>query len=292
MKTFKDAIRTRDFALCAELKLDSHSDAAAVISQAKALSDFVDAVQVTDNPGGRVHLSPLAACSILLQEGFDPVMHITCRDRNRIALRSDLLGAAAIGVTSLLIRRGEKPAASSELRAKTVYDQRVKGLIADARSMQTKPPFDRPVDFLIGSFATAFKPNRGWTPQKIRAKADSGVNFIQTQLCFDADVLRHYVARLIDEKIVQRIDIVVGIAPLPSADVGQWLGKKLRGAVLPRKVIKRLRQAKDQELEGIRICAELLNECVDMPGISGVSLKPLGETDGVIEAVRMAGIRT
>ena len=135
MQTFRQAIRTRDFTLSAELKLDARSTPGSIVDQGRTLKTMVDAVQVTDNPIGRVHLSPLVVAGILLKHQIDPVLHMTCRDRNRVALHSDLLGAAALGVTSLLIMRGKKYPKNISPKIKGVFDWGVNRLIADARAM-------------------------------------------------------------------------------------------------------------------------------------------------------------
>jgi len=285
LHTFRHALRTQDFALTAELALDARADRRSIIAQARTLVEAVDAVQITDNPGAQQHLSSLAVAAILLNEGIDPVLHMNCRDRNRVALRSDLLGAVALGVSSLLPIRGKRFPADARPRVKQVYDWGARKLIAAASAMED-------ADFLIGSTATVFKPNREWKPEKITAKADAGVKFIQTQLCFDIDLLRHYMSRLVAEKLVQRVSVIVGLAPVPSADMAQWLGKNLRGAVMPAKIVKRLRQAADPKREGIHICAELLRDVADMPGVSGANLICLGGPDAIAEAVKLSGVRS
>jgi methylenetetrahydrofolate reductase (NADPH) len=144
---------------------------------------------------------------------------------------------------------------------------------------------------MIGSIATVFKPDRDWKPAQLVSKADAGAKFIQTQLCFDIDLLRHYMARLVAEKIIQRVSVLVALAPVPSAEVAHWLGKNLRGAVMPAKLVKRLRQAEDAEQEGINICAELLNEVAAIPGVSGANLVCLGNPAAVAAAVQRSGVR-
>lgn len=290
MKTFQKSSRTNDFTLSAELQLDSHSDAAAIMKQAGVLASTVDAIQVTDSPGGRIHLTPLIAAGILLDNGIDPILHMTCSYRNRIALQSDLLGAAALGVTSLILMRGDKISETVSAHSGADFDWGVKRLIADARYMQTNPPFAEPVNFYIGSVATVFKPGRDWKPENITNKIDVGIKFIQTQLCFDIDLLRHYMARLVSEKLIERIGVIVGAAPVPSAETALWLGKNLRGAVMPRKIVKRLRQSKNPQREGELICAELLNEAAQIPGVSGANLTSFGNPESIVEAVKMSGV--
>ena len=284
MHIFRQALRTQEFTLTAELALDAQSNGASLIAQAQAMAQHVDAIQVPDIPTDRVHMSVLAAAAILLNEGIDPVVHMNCRDRNRIALLSDLLGASALGVSSLLLMRGREIPESTRPRVKSVYDWGGRRLIEAASALEES-------DFMIGSIATVFKPDRDWKPEQLIEKADAGVKFVQTQLCFDIDLLRHYMARLVDEKIVQRVNIIVGLAPVSSADMAQVLGKTLRGAVMPAKVVKRLRQATDPEQEGITICAELLQQVSEIPGTSGVNLICLGDPEAVAEAVRQSGVR-
>lgn len=291
MKTFREAVRTQDFTLSAELKLDSKSTAASIVDQAGILTSLVDAVQVTDNPGARVHMSPLVAAGILLNHDIDPVLHMTCRDRNRIALHSDLLGAAALGVTSLLLMRGQKFPDDFPSKAPGVFDWGARRLIADARAMQSDPDAVNPPNFFVGSIATAFKPSRGWQPEKLAAKADAGIKFIQTQLCLDIELIKHYLAGLIAAKFLERVNVIVGIAPIPSADIGEWLAGNLRGAVIPDAVIKRLRQASDPEREGIEICAEMLQALTDIPGVSGANLMSFGDASSVARSVEISGLR-
>lgn len=285
MHTFRHALRTRDFTLTAELFLDANRDASSVIADAALLAPLVDAIQVTDNPGARIHLSPLAAAAILIGQGIDPVVHLSCRDRNRIALRSELLGAAALGVSSLLLMRGRELPEGLESPVPTVYDWGARKLISFASSMQA-------ADFMIGSIATVFKPERNWEPEQIYDKVDAGARFIQTQLCFDIEMLRHYMARLVDKRVIERVNVIIGLAPIPSADFGQWLGKNLRGAIMPARIVKRLRQAADAEQEGVEICAELLQQVREIPGTAGVNVASLGNPDAAAAAIRLSGVRS
>jgi methylenetetrahydrofolate reductase (NADPH) len=284
LQAFHQALRNRDFTLTAELALDASAGREAIIAQARTLAAAVDAIQVPDSSPSYASLSPVAVSAILLQAGIDPILHLNCRDRNRLALRADVLGAAALGISSLLLMRGKEIPADVRPKIKTVYDWGTLQLIRFATSLEQ-------VNFLIGSIATVFKPDRDWKPTRLEKKADAGTKFIQTQLCFDADLLRHYIARLVAEKFIQRSSVMVALAPVPSAEMAQWLGKNLRGAVVPAKVVKRLRQAKDPEQEGINICAELLGEVATIPGVSGANLICLGNADAIAATVRSSGVR-
>lgn len=285
MQTFQQALRNKDFTLTAELALDATAGRDAIVLQAKKLAAEVDAIQVPDSSPSYATLSPIAVGAILLQTGIDPILHLNCRDRNRLALRADVLGARALGVSSLLLMRGKEVPEDVRPKIKTVYDWGTLQLARFVNSLEHS-------DFLIGSIATVFKPDRDWKPSRLEKKADAGTKFVQAQLCFDADLLRHYMARLVAEKFIQRASVMVAAAPLPSADVAQWLGKNLRGAVVPARVVKRLRQARDPEQEGVDICAELLSEVAGIPGVSGANLVCLGNPDTVAEAVRRSGLRS
>ena len=138
MKTFRDAARTKAFTLTAQLQLDASSDKSSILSQAELLSELVDGVQVTDSPSDTPHLSPLVASSFLLEAGLDPIVHLTCRDRNRIALKSDLLGAAALGVTSLLLQRGDKLKNKPKTEKREVFDIRARRLLRMARKLSDR----------------------------------------------------------------------------------------------------------------------------------------------------------
>ncbi|MDH4126419.1 MAG: methylenetetrahydrofolate reductase [Gammaproteobacteria bacterium] len=284
MQTFQQALRSKDFVLTAELALDATAGRDAIIAQAEMLAAEVDAVQVPDSSPSYATFSPIAVSAILLQAGIDPILHLHCRDRNRLALRADVLGAAALGVSSLLLMRGQEVPEDARPKIKTVYDWGTLQLVRFVNSLEH-------TNFLTGSIATVFKPDRDWKPTRLEKKADAGTRFIQTQLCFDADLIRHYMACLVAEKFIQRASVIVALAPLPSADLAQWLGKNLRGAVVPAKVVKRLRQAANPEQEGIDICAELLREVAHIPGVSGTNLVCLGDAEPVAESVRRSGLR-
>lgn len=291
MKTFQEALRTRDFTLTAELRLDSRSSAASIVDEAGVLAVLVDAIQVTDSPAGRVHLSPLVVARILLDQNIDPVMHMTCRDRNRVALRGDLLGAAELGVTSLLLMRGEKFPADYPGKHQAVFDWGLKKLIANARAVQPDLGNPHVPGFFLGSNVTAFNPKREWQPEKIAEKADAGIKFIQTQLCFDIDLVKRYVAGLVAAKLLERVNVIIGVAPIPSAEVAEWLAANLRATVVPDAVVKRLRQSADPEREGALICAEMLQQLAAIPGVSGANVVSLGATETVADAIELSGLR-
>jgi len=288
LKTFQEAIRTRDFTLTAQLKLTHETDRESVLRQADVLGPIVDAIQVTDNPGGSVHMSTLSAATLLLQQGIDPIAQMSCRDRNNIALQSDLLGAQAVGITSLLIQRGDKLPADYRPKTKQVFDFSSGDLISAALRISRER---KPADFHIGSVITVFNPKSEWRAKSLVAKVDAGARFLQTQMCFDMDVLRRYMARLVAVRLPRRAHIVVSVATLPSGETARWVRDNLRGSVMPEVVIRRLDQAPDPEQEGVKLCAELLQELKEIPGVGGANVLTPGNVATIPAAIRAAGLR-
>jgi len=296
MKSLRDAIRRQPFVLTAELPLSDYQDGATLMENAGRLHPWVDAIQLTDNQRGRVHASSLAVAAMLLQQGIDPVLHVTCRNRNRIALESDLLGAAAIGVTSLVVMRGSNRGAGPRAAVKTIFDTGATELIAVARAMSDgRVPSGKPLnpapDFFIGAVGTVFSPEEDWQPRGLTAKLDAGARFVQTQPCFDMPALRDYLQRLVKERLTWKFQVIIGLACLPSVTAARWVSDIAGGALIPDATVRRLKQARDPEQEGVAICAELLQELMEIPGVAGVNLIPLGNPDAVVEAVKLSGIR-
>ena len=291
MKTFHAAIRTQAFTLTGQLKLADGTTPAELLEQAELLRPYVDAVQVTDNPSGLVHMSPLAAASLLLQAGIDPIVQLSCRDRNRIALQSELLGAAAIGVSSLLLQRGDKLPKDYQPKTKQVFDIGAKRLVGAAKAIQQDPRLANAEKLFIGTIALAFDPAVNWKPSALLGRSDAGARFIQTQLCFDVDALRRYVRKLSAAKLTHRVHVIVSLGTLPSADAARWLQQNLRGSVMPKAVIERMEQARDPEQEGISICAELLQQVAEIPGVDGANVVTPGDLETVPAAIQASGLR-
>lgn len=293
--SFAAALRTRPFTVSAELT--PISDANALVKQARALLQAVDAIQVSDNPTGRAQVAALAAAAVLRQAGIDPVLHMSCRDRNRVALRSDLLGAATLGVTSLLVMRSGPLRVGARPASKPVAEMGATQLIAAARALRenetpTALGMARAPDFFIGAMMTVFDAPRGWQPRAPTAKVDAGAQFLQSQLCFDTQVLRRYMKHLVDTRLVHRCHVMVSIAAPATAESARWMRDNLRGALVPDVFVRRLRQASDPERVSVEICAEVLRELATVPGVSGAHF--LAPVSPAIAAaiVEASGVRT
>jgi methylenetetrahydrofolate reductase (NADPH) len=289
--TFKDALRTKEFVVTAHVNLPRAPDADALIRQGEILRPAVDAVQLTDNPGAQVHMSGLAAAALLLQQGIDPVIHMTCRDRNRIALQSDLIGAAALGASSVLLMRGDNVPDSMKPEVIGVFSAQAKELMTFIQNLKDAETVSLISDFLVGATATIFDPDTQWTPDNLIGKCDAGANFVQTQLCFDIGVFRNYMARIVSSKLTHRLYFIMALSPLPSADAARWMRDNVKGALIPESIIKRMEQASDPEREGIEICAELLRELATIPGVSGANLLTLGNLETIPAAIDASGVR-
>jgi methylenetetrahydrofolate reductase (NADPH) len=291
MKTFRDAIRTQDFVLTAELSLTPDSDAASIIEQARILGPYVDAIQVTENQYGAIHMSPLAAASILINEGIDPVMQLSCCNRNRAALIGDLLGARAVGITTLQFVHGKKMPDSYQPQPKQVSDLGIDELIATARVINEDATLSGATEFLIGSAAKAHTPKADWKAPRLVRKVDAGAKFIQTQLSFNMKALRSFVAPLVSIKLLRRCSVIADIAVLTSADSAKWLRANLSHIMIPIKIVRRLEAATDPERESIQICSEYLQEIATIPGISGANLIANDAPETIVEAIKASGLR-
>jgi len=277
-------LRAGEFAITCEVTPPLSVDPQILLDKVLPLRGLADAVNVTDGASARAHLDPLTACGIMVSHGLEPVLQLTCRDRNRIALQSMLVGAAALGVRNFLALKGDDPRAGDQPEAKPVFDLDSNALIATARSIrdQGQLPHGRVVSgkahLFIGGADAPIDPAAGWRPDALLRKLDAGAQFIQTQFCMDVGVVRRYLARLAEFQIPERLDILIGLAPLASARSARWIRTHLFGSIIPEVLISRLETAADQKLEGRRICVELMQELADVPGVAGVHLMaPLNE---------------
>jgi methylenetetrahydrofolate reductase (NADPH) len=298
MSNLSDAIAAGRFAITAEITPPLSADPADLLTKASALKGHVDAANVTDGASARAHMSSVVAASLLLQGGIEPVLQFTCRDRNRIALQSDLLGGAAMGIENLLILRGDDPSAGDQPDAKPVFDYESRDLMDCARQMRddgTLPSgreIKSPPKLFIGGADTPMDPaDERWKPGGLLAKIEAGAGFFQTQFCFDADMVRKYATGLVEHGITERAGVLIGIGPLASARSARWMRENLWGTTIPDALIDRLDAADDPKAEGTAICAELIAAYADIEGIAGVHLMaPLG-VDAVPLAIEQSGVR-
>jgi len=292
LKTFRESVESEQFSISAELTVKRDSTADEVRRQADLLGDFVDGIQVTDNPYAWVQMSALSAAGILIDHGVDAIPILTCRDRNRVALQSDLLGLQALGVSSLILMRGPRVPKNHSVPASTVFDLSGRELIALASSMNDEQAPGPGEGFFIGTAARAFRHKPGWRAESLVERSAAGARFIQTQLCLNMDILREYMGCFVDSKLDQSYSLIVTLSPLPSAVTAKWLKNTMTDSRIPAEVISRLEDAKDPEQEGIRICAELMQEASGIPGVSGINLMTTGDPEVIPAAIQASGLKS
>jgi methylenetetrahydrofolate reductase (NADPH) len=279
------------FTLTAELVPPVSSDAQDVIKRALPLKGLATAVNVTDGAGARAHLSALAAARILIENGIEPILQMTCRDRNRLALQGDLLGALVFGIHNLLVVTGDDPKVGDQPDAKPVFDLDSTRLLALAhrlaseRRLGSGTPVKGPTALYLGAAAVPVDPPAGWSAGDLVAKADAGAKFLQTQFCMDMGVVRRWTGRLDELGVLGRLKVLVGIAPLASTRSARWMRQRLYGTIIPDPLIERLGQAADPRREGVNICVELLHELAAIPGVAGAHLMAPANPQAIPEAI-------
>lgn len=290
MLTFQKAVREFDFTLSAELPLAPASTRRSIECDIDKLGRVVDAFQITDSPSGIPHMSPLVAAGFCLQHDKDAVLHVSGRDRNRIALESEILGAAAAGISSLLMLRGDKLPEDLTPRARKVYEFGAKRLLHCAQQVGEKVPLMPPSGFFLGSMISVIAPRDDHPPRGIATKVDLGCKFVQTQPLLDLRLLRHYMQRLVESGVIRRVSVIVSVPVLSSVAQLEALLQRPRPALVPEEMTARLRGSRTPRADGIRITAEALGAVCGVPGVAGANLVSIEDSDAAAEAVALAGL--
>ncbi len=298
---FEQTLKSGRFAITAEISPPVSFSRDELLAKALPFKGMADALNVTDGAGARSQMGPVTASGILLESGIEPILQFTCRDRNRLALQSELLGGATLGIRNLLLLRGDDPTAGDQPDTKGVFDLDSRTLMQtaarmrDAGELPTGRSIGGKADFFIGAADMPVDPPSGWEPKGLKDKIASGAQFAQTQFCMDKGVLRRYVQRLADCGIPRDFYLLVGVAPVRSARSARWIRDHLFGSIIPDGLIARLEHASDPAAEGRRICVELILAFADIPGVAGVHVMAPGHDADVpivvAEARRMLGDR-
>ena len=290
----EQTLRARRFAITTELTPPVSFNPEDLLQKARPLKGLADAVNVTDGASARAHMSALAAAALLAQEGIEPILQLTCRDRNRIALQADIIGAAALGVPNLLLLTGDDPSAGDQPDTKPVFDVDSTALTAMARGMRdhgellTGRKIAGQAGFFLGTADMPIDPPPGWEPAKLAAKIRAGAQFAQTQFCMDQGVVARYAQRLAADDTTRALHLLIGIAPLRSAKSARWMKEHLHGTIIPGDVIERLERAADPAAEGARICVELIDALAATPGVAGVHIMAPANEAVVPEVIAQA----
>ena len=288
-RTFKDKLTSNDFLITAEVSPPKGTDLSGVIADAELLRDWADALNVTDNQKAVMRMSPLAVSKALVDAGHEVVMQLTCRDRNRLALQSDLLGAYAMGIRNICVMTGDHTTKGDHPRTKPVYDLDSVQLLAIIKKMQegydlAGNMIDNPPDFVVGA-VTNTDSSKTAQMMKLRKKAKMGLDFIQTQAVYDIGQFETFMESTSDIEV----PIIAGVIPLKSANMARFMNKNIPGINVPAGIIDRIEKAEKPVEEGMSICAEAIEELSKL--CSGIHIMPIGKHDNTANILKMAGIR-
>lgn len=284
MNRFRTALDSGRFLLLAELECPRGASAANVRRQAEAYAPYVDAVCCTDNSAATARMSPVAAASIVAAAGGVPLVNLNCRDRNRLALQSDMLGAAAVGTAGIVCIGGDPPATGDTPDAAPVWDVDAVGLIDAAVGLRggrflSGARVASPPDLVIGT-VTSTAPDAARMSELAR-RIDHGAEFVLTQIGYDDAGLTRWLEMVQSAGLSNRARIIIGVAPIRSLAVARFLRERVPDVCLPERVLHRLEQADEVEVEGVRIAAERLRAVRSLTGVGGVQIMTFGWADGV-----------
>ncbi len=289
MSAFYEACVSKELVVTAELPLLPDATASTVIADAKSLSTHVDGLLLTDNQYGQVHMSPMAAAGFLIGAGLDPIVQLSCRNRNRIALISEILGFRAMGVSSLMLIQGTKVPKNYQPRPAAVMDMQPRELIATAKLINEDDGLGRH-EFLIAASGTIHDRKAAPQQEELLAKANAGARLIITQICFDIELLKRYISDLVSRKLTHRLQIFISLAAPPSAAKASFLRDNRRRALVPDAIIRRLEQSVDAEAEGVAIASELIQQYAEIPGVTGINLVPVDSLETAKSAIELSGV--
>ena len=283
------------FCVTAEVVPPRSAEPDGVTSQARALVGYADAVNVTDNPTASAHMSPVAGAALVSAAGLEPVVQLTCRDRNRLGMTSDLLGAWALGARNVLCLTGDPPSAGDHPDAKEVFDLTVLDLIRLADGLRKEGrlmsggEIERPPRYFIGVADVPLI--AGYRFDRLEQKAEAGADFVQTQIVFDADAFGEWADRARQRGILDRMFVLAGVAAVRGPKGARFMREHLPGVVVPDPVIARLEEAgPDASEEGVRITAEVVARLMAIEGVAGTHVMGLGRMEPVRRVVEAAGL--
>ena len=289
-------LRAGAFAVTAEIAPPDSADPEDVYERASQFDGCVDAINATDGSGANCHMSSVGMCSMLTRRGYAMVMQVSARDRNRIAIQGDVLGAAAMGVSNILCLTGDGIEVGDHPGAKPVFDLDCMSMLSMLRGMRDDEQFlsgrklaSGPPVFL-GAAANPFGPPLDYRPLRLAKKVEAGAQFVQTQFCFDVDVFRDYMSVVRNLGLHEKVFILAGVGPLASAKSAEWIRTHVPGVHIPDHVVDRLKAADNQKEEGVSICIDLIRELKQIEGVSGVHIMAYRQENRVAEIVERSGV--
>ncbi len=286
------------FAVTAELGPPRGASLAPLRRKAKLLHDWVDAANVTDGQSAVVRMASWAGCLVAMQEGLEPVMQLQCRDRNRIALQADLLGASAAGIPNVLLLTGDHPRFGDQPDAKPVFDMDSIQLVWAARTMRDQHrllsgrEMKQPPSWFIGAVENPFAPPQRFRAERLGKKVAAGAQFVQTQFIFDVPIFAKWMDQVRDLGLDRKCWILAGVGPVKSLRALEHMRREVPGMYVPDGVVARLNGVPSERVqaEGIGLCAEVIQQVKEIPGVAGVHVMAFGWEDAIPEILERAGL--
>jgi methylenetetrahydrofolate reductase (NADPH) len=271
------------FAVTAELGPPQNANAEAIKKKAQYCLGNVDGVNITDNQTAIVRMSSIAAAAIAISCGLEPVVQMVCRDRNRIAMQSDILGAAALGAKNLLCLSGDHQKFGNHPESANVFDLDSVQLIALVKRMRDDKQFlsgdpikEHEPRLFIGAVENPFADPFEFRVRRLAKKAQAGADFIQTQCVFDVDKFARWMELVVEEGLHEKTYILAGLTPVRSARALKYMKTEVAGMSIPDELIKRMESAEDPKDEGVKICLEMIERIKAIQGVAGIHLMPIG----------------
>ena len=291
-------LKSGQFAFTGELGPPRGTDAAEVIEKASHLKGNVDAVNITDNQTAVVRMASWAACILLIREGIEPNFQMVVRDRNRLAMQADILGAYALGVRNMLCLSGDHQKFGDHGLAKGVFDIDSMQLIAMVKQMRDQGKFlsgddiEHPPKMFIGAAANPFAEPYDYRVHRLAKKIDAGVEFIQTQCIYNMDRFREWIKQANDMGLTEKAYVLAGVTPMKSIGMARYMQKRVPGMDVPEAIIDRLKgvDKKDVAQEGINIACDQIEEFKEMKGVAGVHLMAIEWEHRVPQIAEQAGV--
>ena len=289
-------LRSGKFGVTAELNPPDSADPREVYERALVLSEACDAINATDASGAHVHMSSVGICSLLTRAGYSVVMQISCRDRNRIAIQGDVLGASAMGVQNILCLTGDGVQVGDQPGAKPVFDLDSTSLLETIRTMRDEGKFlsGRKLTYtphvFLGAAANPFVPPYEYRAIHMGKKVAAGAQFIQTQYCFDIPLLERFMAKVREMDLHKKCFVMVGVGPLASARAARFMRSNVPGVHIPDHVIDRLEKSEKPKLEGKKLCIELIQQIREIEGVGGIHVMAYRQEELVSEIISASGV--
>lgn len=301
---FERKLSSGGFAVTAELGPPKSADADAIARKALLLKGVVDAVNITDNQTAIVRVSSIATAKLVLDMGLEPIMQMTCRDRNRLAMQSDILGAYLLGIRNILCLTGDHLCFGNHRDARYVFDLDSVQLIRMVKRMRddkifacgeeirnSKKSDPREPRMFIGAAANPFGDPFEFRAARLAKKIAAGADFVQTQCVYDMDRFGKWMEQVRERGLHEKCKILVGVTPLKSAAMAKYMRDEVSGIMLPDSYIKRMAGAENPKAEGIKICVEQIKELRQIPGVSGIHIMAIEWEEKVGEIVEAAGLK-